>query len=106
MLPTSSSPDPAGPAPPSTIPPVDPEETPGTLDASLTAIAEVIAEGSGLPAVARAVARGLDAAVLVADRDGAVLAVAARSRDEERGLLAERAGISPTPLVIAGERAG
>ncbi len=85
---------------------MDPEETPGTLDASLTAIAEVVAEGSGLPAVARAVARGLDAAVVVADRDGAVLAVAARSRDEERRLLAERAELPATPLLVGGETAG
>ncbi len=85
---------------------MDPEQTPGTLESSLTAIAEVVAQGSGLPAVARAVARGLDAAVVVADRDGAVLAVAARSRDEERRLLAERAELSAIPLVIAGETAG
>lgn len=89
-----------------TIRVVDPAETPGTLEASLTAIAEVVAEGSGLPAVARVVARGLDAAVVVADRDGAVLAVAARSRDEERRLLAERADLPATPLVVAGETAG
>ncbi|MBF6621619.1 MAG: helix-turn-helix domain-containing protein [Patulibacter sp.] len=85
---------------------MDPEETPGTLDASLTAIAEVVAEGSGLPAVARAVARGLDASIVVADRDGAVLAVAARSRDEERRLLAERAELPAVPLQVGGETAG
>jgi sugar diacid utilization regulator len=87
-------------------PDVDPEQTPGTLDTSLTAIAEVVAEGSGLPAVARAVARGLDAAVVVADRDGAVLAVAARSRDEERRLLAERAELPAIPLQVGGATAG
>lgn len=99
-------PDPAQPPEPGTIPDVDPEQTPGASAPSLTAIAEVVAEGSGLPAVARAVARGLDAAVVVADRDGAVLAVAARSRDEERRLLGERAELPATPLVVAGETAG
>ena len=58
----------------------------------LAAIAEAVASGSGLPALARAVARALDAGLVVTDRGGAVLAVAARSRDEERRLLAAQLG--------------
>ncbi|MDX8151202.1 helix-turn-helix domain-containing protein [Patulibacter brassicae] len=72
----------------------------------LGAIAEAVGSGAGLPALARAAARALDAGVVVADRGGAVLAVAARSRDEERRLLAARGELPSDPLVVAGEPAG
>lgn len=72
----------------------------------LAAIAEAVASGSGLPALARAVARALDAGLVVTDRGGAVLAVAARSRDEERRLLAARGDLENLPLTVAGETAG
>lgn len=84
-----------------------PPDTPTVSDAGpLDAIAEAVAAGSGLPALARAVARALDAGLVVADRGGAVLAVAARSRDEERRLLAMRGELDASPLTVAGESAG
>ncbi|MGX6448971.1 hypothetical protein ACVU7I_13020, partial [Patulibacter sp. S7RM1-6] len=84
-----------------------PPDTPVVSDAGpLDAIAEAVATGSGLPALARAVARALDAGVVVADRGGAVLAVAARSRDEERRLLATRGELETLSLTVAGEAAG
>ena len=72
----------------------------------LGAIAEAVGAGAGLPALARAAARALDAGIVVADRGGAVLAVAARSRDEERRLLATRSELEAAPLVVAGDPAG
>ena len=46
----------------------------------LDAIAEAVEAGAGLPEVVRAAARALDASLVLIDRGGAVLAVAARSR--------------------------
>ena len=57
---------------------------PGTLDA----LAEAVESGAGLPAVARAAARVLDASVALIDRSSAVLAVAGASPDQEKKLLA------------------
>ena len=57
----------------------------GTLDA----LSEAVESGAGLPAVARAAARVLDASVALIDRSSAVLAVAGaswtRSRSCSRG---------------------
>lgn len=86
---------------------VHPPDSPVVSDAGpLDAVAEAVASGSGLPALARAVARALDAGLVVADRGGAVLAVAARSRDEERRLLAARGDLEALTLTVAGETAG
>ncbi len=58
------------------------------LDA-LEDVTEAIASGSGLPEVARAAARALDASLVVIDRSGHVLAETARSPAERRSLAAE-----------------
>lgn len=89
-------------------PPPEPlPETPVASDTGpLGAIAEAVESGAGLPALTRAAARALDAGIVVADRGGAVLAVAARSRDEERRLLATRTELPAQPLTVAGEPAG
>lgn len=84
-----------------------PPDSPAVGDPEpLDQIAAAVSSGAGLPALARAVARALDAGIVVADRGGAVLAVAARSRDEERRLLASRAQLEAVPLTVAGETAG
>ncbi|MGE4427785.1 MAG: PucR family transcriptional regulator [Solirubrobacteraceae bacterium] len=86
---------------------MNPAEPTVVSDASpLASIAESVAGGSGLPSLARAVARALDAGIVIADRGGAVLAVAARSRDEERRLLATRGDLEATTLLVAGEQTG
>ncbi|MCK9249276.1 MAG: helix-turn-helix domain-containing protein [Solirubrobacteraceae bacterium] len=84
-----------------------PTETTVVSDAGpLTAIAAAVSDGAGLPTLARAVARALDAGIVIADRGGAVLAVAARSRDEERRLLSSRGDLDATTLLVAGEATG
>ena len=52
----------------------------GTLDA----LAEAVESGAGLPAVARAAAKVLDASVALIDRSSAVLAVAGPRRTRSR----------------------
>ena len=55
--------------------------------AALDAITDAVESGAGLPEVVRAAARALDASLVLTDRAGAVLAVAARSPADERSLL-------------------
>jgi sugar diacid utilization regulator len=74
-----------------------PESGPAPLDA----LSDAIESGAGLPAVARAAARVLDASVALIDRSSAVLAVAAASPAEEGKLLEGGAGISVAELRVA-----
>ena len=55
--------------------------------AALDAITDAVESGAGLPEIVRAAARALDASLVLTDRAGAVLAVAARSPADERSLL-------------------
>ena len=59
-----------------------------TRSAGLDALSEAVESGAGLPAVARAAAKVLDASVALIDRSSAVLAVAGASPDQEKKLLA------------------
>ncbi len=70
---------------------------PGTLDA----LAEAVESGAGLPAIARAAAKVLDASVALIDRSSAVLAVAGASPDQERKLIAAGDEISVIELRVA-----
>jgi sugar diacid utilization regulator len=67
---------------------------------SLDALSEAVESGAGLPAVARAAAKVLDASVAVIDRSTAVLAVAA-TPDEEGRLLSEDEGVASVELRVA-----
>ena len=75
------------------------------IPATLDALAEAVESGAGLPAVARAAAKVLDASVALIDRSSAVLAVAGASSDQEKKLIAGGEGVtgsscgSPTPSV-------
>src|SRR5215212_11868987 len=74
--------------------------------AFLDAVAEVTATveaGSGLPEVARAISRALNASVVVVDASGSVLAVAAGSPLDERTVLREG---EVTELRAGGEVVG
>src|SRR4051794_41385746 len=64
-------------------------KSPAEVDISehLDALSEAVESGAGLPAVARAAARLLDASVALIDRSSAVLAVAGASPDQGRELL-------------------
>ncbi len=68
---------------------------------ALDAITEAVESGSGLPEVVRAAARALDASLVLIDRSSTVLAVAARSPDDERRLLAGGEGIETHELRVA-----
>ncbi len=72
----------------------------------LAALSEAVESGSGLPAVARAASRVLDASVALIDRASSVLAVAAASPDEERKLLAGGEGVERLELRVADSEVG
>ena len=56
---------------------------------SLEAITGAVEAGAGLPEVVRAAARALDTSLVLADRTGQILAVAAKSPADERSLMAD-----------------
>ncbi|HKG36239.1 MAG TPA: helix-turn-helix domain-containing protein [Solirubrobacterales bacterium] len=72
----------------------------------LDALAEAVESGAGLPAVARAAARVLDASVALIDRSSAVLAVASASPDQERKLLSGADGVRTVELRVADTAVG
>src|SRR5262245_4142162 len=74
--------------------------------ASLEELSAAIESGAGMPAVARAAARALDASVGLIDRSSNVLAVAAASPDEERKLLAGGPGVETVELRVADAAVG
>ena len=68
---------------------------------ALDEVSEAVESGAGLPAVARAAARALDASVIVLDRASSVLAVACESREDERAVMAGEAGSESAELRVA-----
>ncbi len=88
--------------------PTSTSETPDTVDLdALDAISGAVAMGQGLPEVVRAAAKALDASLVLADRAGAVLAVAARSSADERSLMVEgREDVDLVDLRVAGQGVG
>jgi sugar diacid utilization regulator len=81
--------------------PVNPGD-PGSLDA----LAEAVESGAGLPAIARAAAKVLDASVALIDRSSAVLAVAGASSDQEKKLIAGGDDIARIELRVADSVVG
>jgi sugar diacid utilization regulator len=79
-----------------------PPEDPTLLDA----LSEAVESGAGLPSVARAAARLLDASVALIDRSSAVLAVAGASPDQEERLLAGGEGVNIVELRVADSAVG
>jgi sugar diacid utilization regulator len=67
----------------------------------LDALSEAVESGAGLPAVARAAARVLDASVALIDRSSSVLAVAGASPDQEERLLSGGEGVVTVALRVA-----
>ncbi|MFN8214991.1 MAG: helix-turn-helix domain-containing protein [Solirubrobacterales bacterium] len=72
----------------------------------LEALSEAVESGAGLPAVARAAARVLDASVALIDRSSAVLAVAGASPDQEQRLLSAGEGVTRVELRVADAAVG
>ena len=64
---------------------------------ALGAIAEAVEGGAGLPEVARACGRALDASLVVVDASSRVLAVACASPEDERAVLSGEARQSSRP---------
>jgi sugar diacid utilization regulator len=74
----------------------------GTLDA----LAEAVESGAGLPAVARAASKVLNASVALIDRSSAVLAVGGAAPDQEEKLLAGGDGVVSVELRVADAAVG
>src|SRR4051794_19065690 len=72
----------------------------------LEAVAEVVEAGDGLPALARAISRALEASVAILDRSSSVLAVACASPADERAVLEAREGVERLDLVVGGTPVG
>ena len=72
----------------------------------LDALSEAVESGAGLPTVARAAARLLDASVALIDRSSAVLAVAGASPDQEERLLSGGDGVTAVELRVADSTVG
>jgi len=72
----------------------------------LDALSEAVESGAGLPSVARAAARLLDASVALIDRSSAVLAVAGASPDQEQKLLSGGEGVTSVELRVADSAVG
>ena len=69
-------------------------------------VSEAVEAGAGLPEVARATARALDASVAVVDASGSVLAVACASPEDERAVLALKSGAEALELRVADSDVG
>jgi hypothetical protein len=78
-------------------------------DLDLSALEEITAaveSGAGLPTVVRSAAKALAASIVVLDRGGQALAVAARSPADERSLLASGDGVEAVELRVADTPVG
>jgi len=77
----------------------------GFLDA-LDEVSDAVESGAGLPAVARAAGRALDASVIVLDAAGSVLAVACASPEDERMVMAGEGDSDTVALLVADQVVG
>jgi sugar diacid utilization regulator len=68
---------------------------------ALDEVSEAVESGAGLPAVARAAARALQASVIVLDSSASVLAVACASPEDERAVMAGEDQTETVELVVA-----
>jgi sugar diacid utilization regulator len=73
---------------------------------SFADVSAAVEAGAGLPEVARATARALNASVAVVDDSASVLAVAAQSPDDERAVLSGAPGREVLPLRVADAAVG
>lgn len=73
---------------------------------SLAAVTDAVEGGAGLPEVLRAAARALDASLVLIDRSGAVLAVAARSPADEQSLMRDSGSVTTIELKVAESAVG
>ena len=79
----------------------------GSVDVrALSALTEAISGGAGLPAVVRAASKALGASLILTDRSGAVIAVAAKSPADERSLLRGGDDVRTIELRVADTSVG
>src|SRR3954469_20766189 len=67
---------------------------------ALGAMSDAVESGLGLPEVVRAAARALDSSLVLIDRSSSVLAVAARSTNDERLLMRDAEGVETHELRV------
>ena len=72
----------------------------------LELVAEVVETGDGMPALARAIGKALEASVAILDRSSSVLAVACASSEDERAVLEAREGVERLDLMVSGTLVG
>jgi sugar diacid utilization regulator len=68
---------------------------------ALAAITDAVEAGAGLPEILRAAARAVEASLILIDRSGAILAVAARSPADERSLMRDAGDVMTIELRVA-----
>jgi sugar diacid utilization regulator len=73
---------------------------------ALDEVSDAVESGAGLPAVARAAGRALEASVIVLDAGSSVLAVACASPEDERAVMAGEAGTETVELRVAESEVG
>ncbi len=73
---------------------------------ALAAITAAVQAGAGLPEVLRAAGRALDASLILIDRSGSILAVAARSPADERSLMRDSDDVESVDLKVADATVG
>src|SRR5437764_9150937 len=73
---------------------------------ALAAITDAVEAGAGLPEILRIAARALNASLILIDRSGVVLAVAARSTADERSLMRATEGVQTIELRVAEATVG
>src|SRR5918997_483362 len=73
---------------------------------ALDEVSEAVESGAGLPSVARAAGRALDASVIVLDSSSSVLAVACASPEDERAVMAGEGGTETAQLLVADTAVG
>src|SRR5947209_2434591 len=78
----------------------------GTFYESFGDVAGAVESGAGLPEVARATNRALNASLAVVDGSGSVLAVACASPDDERAVLSRASGTQALELRIGDVEVG
>jgi sugar diacid utilization regulator len=78
----------------------------GADEGTLDALAQAVESGAGLPAVARAASKVLDASVALIDRSSAVLAVAGAAPDQEEKLISGGEGVVTVNLRVADASVG
>ena len=84
-----------------------PSGTEASLDlSSLEAITAAVEAGAGLPEVVRAAARALDTSLILVDRSGQILAVAAKSPADERSLMHDAGDVEVLDLRVADRLVG